>query len=390
LREQKPNRNRKSKLFKMKKIAIFLFAAAILSACSTAPKGPHFTVTGKIKGSDSAIFILTKRVEGKNVKVDSAMAIKGQFIIKGGAVEYPERVSLTIKGKRAGIAFYLENADIVITGNIDSLSTAKVTGSKTQDEYNEYQSALNLLNDKFNVLNDEYKAAKEKGDKVKMAELDKKGDDIYAEQTAMTREYISKHPASYITPTLLNSINYELDYPEIESYINNMDTSVTKVPVIKDLLARVAVMKTVAIGHEAPDFSLNDINDKPVALSSNIGKSKLLLIDFWASWCGPCRHENPNLVKTFNEYHSKGLNIFSVSLDREGEKDKWIQAIKDDKLAWTHVSDLKYWNCAAAKLYAVNSIPANFLLDDKGIIIAKNLRGEDLDKKVKELLSSKK
>jgi peroxiredoxin len=377
-------------MFKMKKIAIFLFIAAILAACSTAPKGPHYTVTGKIKGSDSAIFFLTKRVDGKSVKVDSAMALKGQFIFKGGAVEYPERVSITIKGKRAGKAFYLENTDIVITGNIDSLSFAKVTGSKTEEEYNDYQSALNLINDKYSVLNDEYKAAKEKGDKAKMAELDKKSDDIYNERTAMTREYISNHPSSYISPTLLNSINYELDATEIESYINKLDSSVAKVPVIKDLLARVAAMKNVAIGNKAPDFTLNDVNDKPLALYSKIGKSKLLLIDFWASWCAPCRHENPFVVKVFNEYHSKGFDIFSVSLDMPGEKDKWLQAIKDDKLTWTHVSDLKYWDCVAAKQYGVNSIPANFLLDDKGTIIAKNLRGEDLDKKVKELLSAKK
>jgi len=374
----------------MKKTTIYLLTAAILTACSTAPKGPHFTVTGKIKGSDSATFILTKRVEGKNVKIDSAMALKGQFIIKGGVIDYPERVSLTVKGKRTGRAFYLENTDIVITGNIDSLFAAKITGSKTEDEYNEYQASLTVINDKFNGLNDEYKTAKEKGDKAKMAELDKKGDDLYAEQTSMTREYITKHPASYIIPTLLNSLSYELEATEIESYINRMDTSVAKVPVIKDLLVRVAVMKTVAVGQKAPDFTLNDVNDKPVALYSKIGKSKLLLIDFWASWCGPCRNENPNVVKVFNEFHSKGFDIFSVSLDREGEKDKWVKAIKDDKLAWTHVSDLKYWNCAAAKLYAVNAIPANFLLDDKGTIIAKNLRGEELAKKVKELLAPKK
>ncbi len=390
MRELKPDKNRKSKLFKMKKIAIFLLAAAILTACSTTPKGPHFTVTGKIIGSDSAIFVLTKRVEGRNVKIDSAMALKGQFIIKGGAVEYPERVSLTIKGRRAGIPFYLENADIVITGNIDSLSTAKVSGSKTQDEYNEFQSALNLINDKFSVLNEDYKAAKEKGDKAKLSELEKKGDEIYAEQTAMQKDFVTKHPASFYTPTLLNSLSYELEAEEIESYINKLDTSLAKVPVIKELLARVAVMKTVAIGQKAPDFTLNDVDDKPVALSSKIGKSKLLLIDFWASWCAPCRNENPNVVKVYNEYHTKGLDIFGVSLDRPGEKDKWVQAIKDDKLTWTHVSDLKYWNCEAAKLYAVNAIPANFLLDDKGTIVAKNIRGEELAKKVKELLTLKK
>jgi peroxiredoxin len=198
---------------------------------------------------------------------------------------------------------------------------------------------------------------------------------------------VKNHPASYLTPTLLNNLSYELDATEIETFISGLDTTVAKVTIIKDLKTRVAVMKTVAIGQKAPDFTLNDVNDKPLPLSSKIGKSKLLLVDFWASWCGPCRAENPNVVKVWKEFNKKGFDIFSVSLDQEGAKDKWMQAIKDDKLTWTHVSDLKYWSCAAAKLYAVNSIPANFLLDDKGTIIAKNLRGDDLYNKVKELLA---
>jgi peroxiredoxin len=374
----------------MKKIVILVFAAAILAACSTTPKGPHFTVTGNIKGADSATFILLKRVDGKNVKIDSAIQLKGQFKITGGAVDYPERVSLSVKGQRAGVTFYLENTDITITGTIDSLYDAKIKGSKTQGEYDAYQASLKLINDKFNLLNEEYKAAKDKGDRAKMAEIEKKADDIYNEQNSMTKNFIKNHPASFISPMLLNSVSIELEANELEFFINSLDTVLAKVPVIKDLKARVAVLKTVSVGQIAPDFTLNDVNDKPVALSSKIGKSKLLLIDFWASWCTPCRNENPNVVKVYNTYHSKGLDIFSVSLDREGEKDKWIQAIKDDKLTWTHVSDLKYWNCAAAKLYAVSAIPANFLLDEKGTIVAKNLRGEELEKKVKELLTAKK
>jgi peroxiredoxin len=278
----------------------------------------------------------------------------------------------------------------LISGNIDSLFNAKITGSKTQDEYTAFQATLKSLNEKNSALYEEYSAAKKAGDKAKMAEIEKKSDEVYAEQTAMTKDYVKKNPASYFTPTLLSSLSYELDANEIEALINALDTSVAKVPVITDLKAKVAIMKTVAVGQKAPDFTLNDVNDKPVALSSKIGKSKLLLVDFWASWCGPCRNENPNVVKAWTEYNKKGFDIFSVSLDREGEKDKWLQAIKDDKLTWTHVSDLKYWNCAAAKLYAVSSIPANFLLDETGTIIARNLRGEELGKKVKELLAAKK
>jgi peroxiredoxin len=170
---------------------------------------------------------------------------------------------------------------------------------------------------------------------------------------------------------------------EIEAAINAMDTNVAKTPVAKDLLARAQVMKAVAVGQKAPDFTLNDVDGKPVALYSKVG-AKLLLVDFWAAWCNPCRQENPNVVKVYKEFNKKGFDVFGVSLDREEED--WINAIADDKLTWTHVSDLQYWNNAAAKLYAVNAIPANFLLDENGTIIARNLRGEDLYNKVKEVL----
>jgi peroxiredoxin len=142
----------------------------------------------------------------------------------------------------------------------------------------------------------------------------------------------------------------------------------------------------VAVGQKAPDFTLNDAEGKPVALYSKIG-SKLLLIDFWAAWCRPCRQENPNVVKVYGEFHKKGFDVVGVSLDHE--KDAWIKAISDDKLTWTHLSDLQFWNNAAAKLYAVNSIPANFLLDETGKIIGKNLRGKDLYDKVNEVLGGK-
>src|SRR4030042_1414621 len=162
---------------------------------------------------------------------------------------------------------------------------------------------------------------------------------------------------------------------EIEEAINAMDTNVANVPVIKDLKVRLEGMKIVAIGQKAPDCTMNDVGGNPVSLSSKIG-TKLLLVDFWAAWCGPCRQENPNVVKVYNQFRKKGFDIFGVSLDQRNED--WVKAIADDKLTWTHVSDLQYWNNAAAKMYAVNAIPANFLLDETGTIIARNLRGEDL------------
>jgi len=369
----------------MKKLVYLFIIAVMITSCKT--KAPQFIIKGKIAGADSVTFILQERVPGKYIKLDSAVVTNGEFIIKG-AVEYPKMVMLMAKDRRKAVQFFIENSEISITGVLDSLYYAKITGSKTQDEYKAYQDSLKPFGDKNEKLYEEYKEAKTAGDKAKMDEIEKRSEEIYKEETAFNKEYVKKNPLSYITPSILSNISLELEADEMESLINSLDTNVAKVQVIKVLKARVAIMKTVAIGQKAPDFTLNDVNGNPVALSSKIGKSKLLLIDFWAAWCGPCRGENPNVVKVYKEFNKKGFDVFGVSLDRT--KEDWVKAIADDKLTWTHVSDLQYWSSAAAKLYAVNAIPANFLLDETGTIIGKNLRGEVLYNKVKEVLTTKK
>jgi len=151
------------------------------------------------------------------------------------------------------------------------------------------------------------------------------------------------------------------------------------------LKERIDIAKKTGIGNYAIDFTQNDTLGKPVSLSSF--KGKYVLVDFWASWCGPCRRENPNVVKVFNKFKDKNFTILSVSLDQPTGREKWMKAIHDDGLTWTHVSDLKYWDNAVAKQYAIRAIPQNFLIDPQGKIIAKNLRGEDLDLKLTEVFS---
>jgi len=371
----------------MKKLLYPLIISALMFSCKTKLTEPHYVIEGKIVGADSITFILQKRVSGEFVRLDSALEVKGEFKIKGGSIKYPDKVYLTLKDKEGSIVFYLENADITIIGHIDSLENAKVTGSKTQDEFMPYQDSLKPFNERFSKVDEEYSAAEKAGDKAKVAEIEKDIDEIYTEQIAFEKEFIKNHPASFVTPSIISSLGYELEAVEVETLINALDTTVSNAPISKNLKARVAIMKTVAIGQKAPDFILNDVNDKPLPLSSKIGKSRLLLIDFWASWCGPCRQENSNVVKIYKEYNKKGFDVFGVSLDEN--KEDWVKAIADDKLTWTQVSDLHYWNNAATKLYAVNAIPANFLLDETGTIIGRNLRGDDLTNKVKEVLGGK-
>jgi peroxiredoxin len=351
-----------------------------MAACTSEP---HYVINGKIEGADSVTFLLQKREAGKIVNLDSAVAYKGSFKMKGGAVRYPEMVLLVARDSRMRTSFYLENAEITITGKLDSLFAAKIAGSKTQDEYQGFIDSNNLLSEKYTKIYNEYQIAEQSRDTAKVAQLEKDAAAVENEMTNLQKDFVKNNPSSFAAPSILAQLSYEMEGSEIETYINAMDTAVANTETVKNLKEKAVKMKAVGIGQKAPDFTMNNPEGNPVSLFSKIG-SKLLLVDFWAAWCGPCRKENPNVVKVYKEFNKKGFDVFGVSLDQK--KDDWVKAISDDKLTWTHVSDLQYWNNAAAKMYAVSAIPANFLLDENGIIIGRNLRGEELYNKVKEVL----
>ncbi len=368
----------------MKKLSYLLAVAFLMAACSSEP---HYVIKGKIEGSDTITFYLQKRESGKMISIDSAISDKGNFTMKGGKVDFPQMMYLLAGTTRKRAQFFIENSEMTITGTLDSLFKAIVTGSKTEDEYQSFILSNKPLSSRYSIAYTEYQSANRAGDTAKTAEIEKQLDALQKEMTNLQKTFVKSNPASYVTPTMLSSMAYEMEPNEIEAAINELDTAVAATPLMKSLKERVQVMKAVAVGQKAPDFTMNDVDGNPVALSSKFG-AKLLLVDFWAAWCGPCRQENPNVVKVYTEFNKKGFDVYGVSLDQE--KEEWIKAIADDKLTWTHVSDLQYWASAAAKMYAVNAIPANFLLDESGTIIGRNLRGEDLYNKVNEILGVKK
>lgn len=373
----------------MKKLA--LLAIASLPAFAFA-QDAKYTVQGKIGENNfpSKVY-LEYRAKGKTV-IDSAVLTGGKFQFAGateGTAPVNAYLLFNAKGNGANNSedyrpIYLEAGTINVT-TADLLANAKVEGPKTNQDNEKYHLAQKPINDAYKALEAKQKAAtpeqQASPEFIKQAKIDEKA--IDDKSTALDKKFIKDNPDSYISLNALESYAYSADYVDIEPLYNGLSAAIKASEGGKKFGERMPKLKAVALGATAPEFAEADTAGKEVSLSSFRGK--YVLIDFWASWCGPCRRENPNVVKAYNHYKGQKFTILGVSLDQPNAKDKWLAAIHKDGLTWNHVSDLKFWDSKAAGLYAVRGIPQNFLLDPNGKIIAKNLRGEDLEAKLAEI-----
>ncbi|HEX2534292.1 MAG TPA: TlpA disulfide reductase family protein [Chitinophagaceae bacterium] len=371
----------------MRIIALLLCLPLALGA----QKKEAFHLNGTLNLARPAEWVfLSYRSEGGSV-TDSVRPASGNFSFRGQLPE-PRLATLSLRypegpeggKKREAVQLFLQPGELRFTAT-DSLEQHTLTGSPAHDAYRQLVAAQAPYQQRLEAGYLKYGELRKAGDTAALQALEAELETIDAEmREKATLPFLQQHAGSYLGFFALRQYaGYDLDPAKIEPLYNGLAPEIRSLPSVKEFGTLIQTAWKTAVGKVAPDFTQADTSGRPVRLSSLRGQ--YVLVDFWASWCGPCRVENPNVVQAYRQYHDKGFHVLGVSLDRPGQKERWLKAIQDDGLTWTHVSDLKFWNNEAAALYGIQAIPQNLLLDRNGVIIARNLRGAALQQKLKEL-----
>ena len=359
---------------------VYLFAvgAMALTACSN---DPAYKISGTIENVADGEFVFLQEAKGREmVKLDSAVVTAGAFTFEGRQDEVVNRyITYTPKeGRGPRVDFFLENGNITVAMG----ENASVTGTPNNDIYQAYKTEAAALNKEMRALYEQTKA--EGVTEEQKAEIEKQYEELDAKLTDLTFKTIDANITNPVGIHLWPGNSYSMELEQLQALAAKVPAEYQSNERIAKLLSRIEILAKTAVGQKFTDFTLPDPEGNPMKLSDIIAKNKYTLIDFWASWCGPCRREMPNVVAAYKEYNKKGFGIVGVSLDSDAEA--WKKAIKDMDMTWDHMSDVKGWQCEGAALYGVNSIPATVLVAQDGTIIARNLRGEAIKEKLAELL----
>jgi len=365
----------------MKKILLPLLALGMF-AC--APKHDGYIIKATITGLDTATVILSNNARAEaDLITDTVQMVKGQFSFKG-KISTAEPYSIIIPGEKpTRITIHLENANYTLTADADDLANAIVTGGTYQNQMNQFLAERKALSEEFNMSEMIAEYRKPETTQERKDEIMELNNQMNERSKAIEATFKENNPNSpYVLIQLVNGLG---SYGS-ESSISQLEEQLAQFTALPEYAENryvekgkkdIATLKSVQIGMVAPDFTMNDPKGNPISLSDVYKQNKVTMIDFWAAWCVPCRNFNPTLVKLYKEYNKKGFGILGVSYDREGEHDKWVKAIADDKLTWQQVSELKWWDNTARHLYHVNYIPQNVFVDQNGVIIGRCLEGEE-------------
>lgn len=384
----------------MKKLVFALFFLPVFTIAQEKVKS--FKLSGTAKNlAYKADWIFLQYRTGGEWKTDSVQVKGGKFEFSGKIgepvqgrlrVKYslgPDGKKVTVVNARDMVSVFLQPGKIKVT-SVDSFSNIQVKGSPAHAEFAKLNALSKPYQEKMQPLLEKYSEYGKAKDKENQSKVEAEIDAIDAEKNEKVYgEYVRNNPSSPIALYALQQYaGWDINADKVEPLYNSLSSENKNYPSAGEFKEKIEIAKKTGIGRVAMDFTQNDTLDNPVSLSSF--KGRYVLVDFWASWCGPCRAENPNVVKVFHKYKDRNFHIIGVSLDRPGQKERWMKAIHDDKLEWTQLSDLKFWDNEVAKQYGINAIPQNLLIDPEGKIIAKNLRGEELDQKLGEAIEGKK
>ena len=373
----------KKLIFKVLGLSFLFF----LNSCGSSDN--QFELIGNADVSDGTMIYVLQADQNNQPYIKDSTSVQSNTFKFKGVSSTPQISYIQVEGVNGYVLAILENGDIKADIDKDNISNSKVYGTKSNDDFIKYKSETKSLVDVMNNISSEAQNAIMSGDVVTAMELEKEYNSKEREVMLYEWDFIVDNLDSYMSALLLevfmieNKVNKDSIIDVYESFSNRIKVSDVGKN-IADLLSQFE--DPIEVGEIAPDFTAPSIDGPDVTLSNELVNNKVTLLDFWAAWCRPCRIENPNLVRLHKKYKDEGFDIIGVSLDRTREQ--WEQAVIDDNLPWTQVSNLNFWNDPVARRYSIRAIPQSYLLNKDGLVMGKNLRGQELEDRILSLLNA--